>query len=35
LPVLVARETELQECFEAFFPLLQRFVREWIDRAAA
>ncbi|WP_426701253.1 ACP phosphodiesterase [Rhodanobacter sp. Col0626] len=31
LPVLVARETELQERFEAFFPELQGFVREWIE----
>lgn len=31
LPVLVAREVELQERFEAFFPQLQGFAREWIE----
>ena len=31
LPVLVARETELQQCFEAFFPQLQAFAREWVE----
>lgn len=31
LPVLVQREVELQERFEAFFPQLQGFAREWIE----
>ena len=31
LPVLVVREGELQQCFEAFFPQLQEFAREWIE----
>lgn len=31
LPVLVAREAALQECFEVFFPQLQTFAREWIE----
>lgn len=32
LPVLVAREPELQQRFEVFFPQLQEFAREWITR---
>lgn len=32
LPVLAAHETELQGCFEAFFPELQGFAREWVAR---
>lgn len=32
LPVLVEREAELQQHFEAFFPLLQAYARLWIDR---
>lgn len=31
MPILVAWEMELQACFEAFFPELQVFAREWID----
>lgn len=31
LPVLVERELELQERFEAFFPQLQGFAREWVE----
>ncbi|GAB2553965.1 acyl carrier protein phosphodiesterase [Rhodanobacter koreensis] len=31
LPVLVAREAALQERFEAFFPRLQGFAREWVE----
>ncbi|OOG53804.1 ACP phosphodiesterase [Rhodanobacter sp. C03] len=31
LPVLVAQEVALQERFEAFFPQLQGFAREWIE----
>ena len=31
LPVLVAREGELQRRFEVFFPELRGFVREWIE----
>ncbi len=31
LPLLVAREVELQRCFDAFFPQLQDFAREWIE----
>ncbi|OOG49599.1 ACP phosphodiesterase [Rhodanobacter sp. C01] len=31
LPVLVAREAVLQERFEAFFPQLREFAREWIE----
>ncbi|MEP7185847.1 MAG: ACP phosphodiesterase [Rhodanobacter sp.] len=31
LPVLVDRQQELQSHFEAFFPQLQRFAREWIE----
>ncbi|MGN6706222.1 MAG: ACP phosphodiesterase [Rhodanobacter sp.] len=31
LPVLVAREEELQRRFEVFFPELRGFVREWIE----
>ena len=34
LPVLVEREAELQRCFEAFFPELRRFAREWVVRHA-
>ncbi|MEO8998713.1 MAG: ACP phosphodiesterase [Rhodanobacter sp.] len=30
LPVLVQREPELQERFEAFFPQLQVYAREWV-----
>jgi acyl carrier protein phosphodiesterase len=30
LPVLVAREAELQERFEAFFPQLQEYSSEWV-----
>lgn len=30
LPVLLAREPELQHRFEAFFPALQAFAREWL-----
>jgi acyl carrier protein phosphodiesterase len=33
LPVLVAREDELQRRFEVFFPELRRFAREWIEHA--
>ena len=32
LPVLVERTAELQERFEAFFPDLREFAREWIER---
>jgi acyl carrier protein phosphodiesterase len=35
LPVLVEREAVLQRHFEAFFPQLQVFAREWIERHAA
>ncbi|CAM5633678.1 acyl carrier protein phosphodiesterase [Rhodanobacter lindaniclasticus] len=31
LPVLVAREEELQRRFEGFFPELRKFAREWIE----
>jgi acyl carrier protein phosphodiesterase len=31
LPVLVEREAELQGCFDAFFPELQGFAREWVE----
>jgi acyl carrier protein phosphodiesterase len=31
MPVLVQQEAELQEYFEAFFPELQRFARQWVD----
>lgn len=31
LPVLVQRELALQQCFDAFFPQLQEFVREWVE----
>lgn len=31
LPVLVEREAALQARFEAFFPELQQFAREWIE----
>ena len=31
LSVLVQREVELQERFEAFFPQLQGFAREWVE----
>jgi acyl carrier protein phosphodiesterase len=34
LPVLLEREAELQRCFEAFFPELRRFAREWVERHA-
>ena len=34
LPELVAREAILQACFEAFFPQLQAFAREWIEAHA-
>jgi acyl carrier protein phosphodiesterase len=34
LPVLVEREAVLQRHFEAFFPQLQAFAREWIERHA-
>lgn len=34
LPVLLAREAELQQHFEAFFPELRRFAREWVERHA-
>jgi acyl carrier protein phosphodiesterase len=34
LPVLVEREAELQWCFEAFFPELRRFAREWVEALA-
>lgn len=34
LPVLVAREAELQQYFKAFFPQLQEYAREWIARQA-
>jgi len=30
LPVLLRREVELQQRFEAFFPRLQGFAREWV-----
>ena len=32
LPVLMEREAVLQERFEVFFPQLQGFAREWVDR---
>jgi len=32
LPVLVEREAMLQRHFEAFFPQLQAFAREWIEQ---
>jgi acyl carrier protein phosphodiesterase len=35
LPVLVAQEEELQRCFEVFFPQLQGFVQEWMNRAGS
>lgn len=35
LPVLVALEAPLQACFEAFFPDLQAFAREWVRVNAA
>jgi len=31
LPVLVQREVALQERFDAFFPQLQAFAREWVE----
>ena len=31
LPVLVEREVELQQRFEAFFPELEAFARDWIE----
>lgn len=31
LPVLVAHEEELQQCFDVFFPQLQGFVEEWLE----
>lgn len=31
LPVLVERKEVLQGCFEAFFPHLQGFAREWVE----
>lgn len=34
LPVLMEREVELQERFEAFFPQLQGFAREWVGAHA-
>lgn len=34
LPVLQEHETELQACFEAFFPQLGDFAREWIRTRA-
>ncbi|MGH8159621.1 MAG: ACP phosphodiesterase [Rhodanobacter sp.] len=34
LPVLVEREVELQQRFEAFFPSLQEYACEWIARQA-
>ena len=33
LPVLLAREDELQRRFEVFFPQLQGFVAEWVGKA--
>ena len=35
LPVLLAHEAELQGHFEAFFPQLQVFAREWITACAS
>lgn len=35
LPVLVAHEAPLQQHFEAFFPQLQAFARDWIAREPA
>ena len=32
LPVLMERDTELQQHFEVFFPSLQAYTREWIAR---
>ncbi len=34
LPLLLAREVQLQQCFDAFFPQLQEFAREWIESRA-
>ncbi|MHB1059201.1 MAG: acyl carrier protein phosphodiesterase [Rhodanobacter sp.] len=34
LPVLLEREAGLQECFEAFFPELQGFARDWVEAHA-
>jgi acyl carrier protein phosphodiesterase len=34
LPVLVEREAVLQQHFEAFFPQLQAFAREWVEQHA-
>lgn len=34
LPVLVARETQLQQHFDVFFPQLQKFARAWIEAHA-
>ncbi len=35
LPVLVAREDELQRRFEVFFPQLQGYVEKWIAQSAS
>lgn len=35
LPVLVEHEAVLQQHFEAFFPQLQAFASEWVERHAA
>ncbi|MEO8779423.1 MAG: ACP phosphodiesterase [Rhodanobacter sp.] len=33
LPVLLAHGDELQQRFEVFFPQLQRFVQDWVEKA--
>ena len=35
LPVLQAREAQLQQHFEAFFPQLQEFARRWVEGASS